>query len=66
MFRNFRLVIRRRPHSGAMQEKILLSSNNIAPVVAEFHRRNRGNRKPFQPFSSEWLEGTTRVSLEVL
>ena len=66
MFKNFRLVIRRRPHSGAMQEKILLSSNNIAPVVAEFHRRNRGNRRPVQPFSSEWLEGTTRVSLEVL
>lgn len=66
MFSSFRLVIRRRPHSGAMQEKILLSSNNIAPVVAEFHRRNRGNRKTVHPFSSEWMEGTTRVSLEVL
>jgi len=65
MFRNFRLVVRRCPHSGAVQEKILLSSNNIAPVVAEFHRRNRGNRRPFQPFASEWLEGTTKVSLEV-
>lgn len=31
MFRNFRLVVRRRPHSGAVQEKILLASNNIAP-----------------------------------
>lgn len=66
MFSSFRLVSRRRPHSGAVQEKILLVSNNIAPVVAEFHRRNRGNRKPSQPFSSEWLEGTTKVSLEVL
>lgn len=66
MFSSFRLVIRRRPHSGAMQEKILLVSNNIAPVVAEFHRRNRGNRRPFQPFASEWMEGTTKVSLEVL
>lgn len=65
MFRTFRLVVRRCPHSGAVQEKILLSSNNIAPVVAEFHRRNRGNRRPFQPFASEWLEGTTKVSLEV-
>lgn len=65
MFRTFRLVVHRCPHSGAVQEKILLSSNNIAPVVAEFHRRNRGNRRPFQPFASEWLEGTTKVSLEV-
>ncbi|NBK25802.1 MAG: hypothetical protein EOM68_27775 [Spirochaetia bacterium] len=66
MFSNFRLVVRRRPHSGAVQEKVLLVSNDITPVVAEFHRRNRGNRKPVQPFSSEWLEGSTRVSLEVL
>lgn len=66
MFSTFRLVVRRRPRTGAVQEKVLLASNNIAPVVAEFHRRNRGNRKPFQPFASEWLEGSTKVSLEVL
>ena len=66
MFSNFRLVVRRSPRTGAVQEKILLTSNSIAPVVAEFHRRNRGNRKPFQPFASEWLEGTTKVSLKVL